>query len=264
MGVQFNFNLDGKRGLAVLVTCDYEGEMSAHTDAAEMRQTFEQFEYDIVSLANGAVTKPAIESLVSELSGYMKRYTGDTHNADESVKAIVFYFSGHGTDGDRIITSDQNLLYLGKIVKPLVTHESIGDTCDKIPKLFMIDACRGNRELGRKSTDIDIPKDSRLTQIVGNFRMEFATTEGYLAYTGCTTWSRLVARMLREHDDIYQAVMSMARQRSFQELHMQRSQMIDQLTVGPFKLYYRKGKHNMHLSVVNCPKCIQIWIVHYS
>ena len=83
-------------------------------------------------------------------------------------------------------------------------------------------------------------QDSRITQIVGNFRMEFATTEGYQAYSGSTTWSILVGRMLRECDDTYQTVMSMARQRAFLKLQMQPSQMIDQLTVGPFKLYYRR------------------------
>ena len=129
------------------------------------------------------------------------------------------------------------MLYLENIVKPLVTRNLIGDTCDKIPKLFMIDAARGN--LHPRNSRVS-SQDSHLTQIVGNFRMEFATTEGYVAYG--TTWSTLVARMLKECDDIYQAVMSMARQRAFLELHMQRSQMIDQLTVGLFKLYYLR--HN--------------------
>ena len=89
------------------------------------------------------------------------------------------------------------------------------------------------------------------------FSHGIATTEGYKAYyPDTTTWRSLVAGMLRGCDDTYQTVMSMARQKAFQELHMQRSQMIDQLTVGPFQLYYCKGKHNIHLSVVNCPKHI--------
>ena len=80
----------------------------------------------------------------------LDKYAGPIRNADGGVKAIVFYFSGHGMDGDRIITNDhKDFLYLEDIVEPLVTHESIGDTCDKIPKLFMVDACRGNRQLGR-------------------------------------------------------------------------------------------------------------------
>ena len=78
MGIQFNFNLDGKRGLAVLVTCDYASTPGIPTlkntqrNAPEMRQTFEQFEYDIVSLANREATGSAIESLVKQLSDYMR------------------------------------------------------------------------------------------------------------------------------------------------------------------------------------------------
>ena len=250
------FNLAGNRGLAVLVTCDYEDTpgvtplMSTRRDADEMRKTFKQFEYGIVPLPNREATRSAINALVKQLSDYMKGYTGPIYNADGSVKAIVFYFSGRGKDGDRIVANNNKILYLEDIVKPLVTHELIGDTCDKIPKLFMIDACRGNLRPGNPTDSYQ--DDSRLTQIVGNFRMEFATTEGYLAYGGDKTWSILVAEILRECNDTYQNGMSMVRQRAFQELKMQQSQMIDQLTVGPFQLYYHRPNQSKHLSVVNC------------
>ena len=233
MGIQFNFDLDGKRGLAVLVTCDYEDTpgiptlKSTQRDAAEMRQTFEQFEYDIVSLANREATGSVIAELVNQLSEYMKEYTGPIYNADGGIKAIVFYFAGHGMDDNRIRANDMEIPLLEDIVEPLARYSH------EIPKLFLIDVARGNLRPGNLRGSF---KDSGHFT---NFYIELATTQGY---EGNTTWSTVVARMLRERDNTYHNVMSMVRHSAFQEPWMQQSEMILQLNVGPFTLYYCKSE----------------------
>ena len=237
MGIQFNFDLDGKRGLAVLVTCDYEDTpgiptlKSTQRDAAEMRQTFEQFEYDIVSLANREATGSVIAELVNQLSEYMKEYTGPIYNADGGIKAIVFYFAGHGMDDNRIRANDMEIPLLEDIMEPLARYSH------EIPKLFLIDVARGNLRPGNPR-DKDSHHFINVSHHFINVYIELATTQGY---EGNTTWSTVVARMLREHDNTYHYVMSTIRHSAFQEHWMQQSEMISWLTVE-FKLYYCKSE----------------------
>lgn len=47
-----DFKLTEKRGLAVLVTCDYGGTLAVEKDAKEMKETFEHFGYEIAELKN--------------------------------------------------------------------------------------------------------------------------------------------------------------------------------------------------------------------
>lgn len=236
---QFHLHDRKKRGLAVLVTCDYKGTPDALSgtdrDAQEMRKTFEQFNYDIIQLQNKQATKDAITALVKQLSLYMGQYTGDTHNGDGKVKAIIFAFAGHGMDRNRIIANDGKELALREIVEPLVKREKIGRTCDKIPKLFLIDACRG-RELLR------IREKSDVTNINGNFRMDYATIQGHVASDG-HTWMSPLARMLRNPskcDETYQNVVAKVNEEVYKKRKRQRPQVVDQLTVGTFGLYYNE------------------------
>ena len=241
LGPQFQFHLHDqkKRGLAVLVTCDYKGtrdELSGtDSDAQEMRKTFEQFNYDIIKLQNEQATKDAVTALVKQLSLYMRQYTGATHNDDGRVKAIIFAFAGHGMDRNRIIANDGKELALREIVEPLVKREKIGDTCDKIPKLFLIDACRGRNVLRvREMSDV--------TNINGNFRMDYATIQGYIV-SDKHTWMSPLARMLRDpsmRDETYQNVVDEVNKEVYKKRESQRPQVISQLSIGKFKLYYKE------------------------
>ena len=69
------FYLADKRGLAVLVTCDYQGELpQTENDAKQMREMFEQFEYDIHQLAGEDATLFNIDQLVKEVTNVLKTY----------------------------------------------------------------------------------------------------------------------------------------------------------------------------------------------
>ena len=237
--LQFHLHDQKKRGLAVLVTCDYKGTadelFGTDSDAQEMRTTFEQFNYDIIQLQNEQATKDAVTALVQQLSLYMQQYTGATHNGDGKVKAIIFAFAGHGMDRNRIIANDGKELALREIVEPLVKRERIGDTCDEIPKLFLIDACRG-REVLR------VREKSDVTNINGNFRMDYATIQGYVV-SDEHTWMSPLARMLRNPsmcDETYQNVVAKVNKEVYKKEKRQRPQVVDQLNVGTFGLYYKE------------------------
>ena len=234
----WEFNLAEKRGLAVLVTCNYEGtracglgRLETDQDANAMNSVFEQFEYDIIQLRNEEATKPAIINLVSQLSQYMHIYNGETRNTNRETKAIVFYFAGHGADRDRIITFDGRHLNLERIVRPLVDSVSISEKCDRIPKLFWIDACRGNRVLQHRQRN--------LSAIDGNFQMCYATLQDHVAHDD--VWTTVLADKLKSRDEYYSKVMVEVNTEAFQRYPSQRPQISGSLTAGPFKLYYYKS-----------------------
>ena len=196
-----------------------------------MRETFEQFGYDIKQLKNKEATVPAVTALVSQLSQYMKDYNGPVYNDDGGIKAIAFAFAGHGSNENVVRDNDNEDLFLRNVVEPLVDPTSTGKKCPKIPKLFFIDACRGNEV-------ITVPRERAIDNIQGNFNIEYATIEGYKAYDD--SWTPVLARELRENDDTYQNVMAEARRKAHEKYLLQQPQTQGQLNIGTFKLYYKE------------------------
>ena len=93
-----------------------------------MRRTFEEFGYSIHQLQNERATENLIKDLLEDVSQSLGQYTG---------KVIVFAFSGHGTNYDRLLTNDGKLISLKKdIIDPILNYSRTD-----IPKLFFIDAC---------------------------------------------------------------------------------------------------------------------------
>ena len=245
---EWNFDLSEKRGIALLVTCDYDGTPHIRTleatndDAFEMKETFEQFDYNIVQLQNKEVTEHAVLALVEQLSTYLKNYNGATVNEGESrdvadsdkpVKAIVFAFSGHGTNDNIILANDGDPIFLRDVVKPLVDPACIGPTSHLIPKLFFIDACQGTVPEAKGDTDVN--------DIRGNFNIEFATIHDHKTFTD--SWMPVLARELRRNNDTYQNVLAKAREKAHQRYRLQQAQTQSELNIGTFKLYYRR-KHD--------------------
>ena len=210
-----------------------------------MKETFEQFDYSIVQLQNKEVTEHAVLALVDQLSTHLKNYNGATVNEgesrdatdnDEPVKAIVFAFSGHGTKDNIILANDGGAIFLRDVVKPLVEYASIGPTSHLIPKLFFIDACRGQNT-------IIVPEakgDTDVNDIQGNFNIEFATIDDHKAFTD--TWMAVLARELRRNNDTYQHVLAKAKGKAHERYNLQQAQTQGQLIIGTFKLYYKR-KH---------------------
>lgn len=225
--IEKRFMLTTKRGVAVLVTCDYMDTPGVkpleqtQKDFMEMKKTFKQFDYDVIELQNK--TKPAIIQLVKQLSDFLWYYEGDGKD-----KAIFFAFCGHGTSHNRVRANDGRYFSLKDVVELLVDPEKIGEVGHKIPKFFLIDACRGDD----KSTHPLVGLDT----LRGKFRIDYATTQGRTSFD--SLWMQEVALKLREcgRDETYQSVMENVKKQISQTLG-QESQTMDQQNIGTFKLY---------------------------
>ena len=225
-------------GLAILVTCDYEGTDAAlpgtNVDAEEMKKTFGFLHYVVHQLQNAggngckAATKANIQALLSEVSGYLETYDATkTEN-----KVIIFAFSGHGTSEDKkmkIIANDEGKLDVeDEIVLPLTRHKAVR----KIPKLFFLDACRGSAKLRNKG-DGDpsptlVPKDFKLeltekgvATSSGNYRIDYSTIPQHVSYADDrqgSMWMPVMARALRERNESVQNIAADVRGAVFQKL----------------------------------------------
>ena len=252
------FLLHEKRGLAILVTCDYQGTAitplnATNHDANEMRRTFEQFQYDIHQLQNGAATEYNITLLLKQASHYLSQYSGSKENSDGSPKVIVFAFSGHGTscgyDDDQIITYDnQNLFLKEQIRLPLVKHSAVA----VIPKLFFMDACRGGAQLRQKMLE------KGNTNVETNYRIDYATVPNHTAGAGIyeSIWMPVLAKLLREEDRELSVVIEMVTGKVRQRQAPQQPESLNRLRLEkPLKLYYNRECIIIFLVVT----CIIIW-----
>ena len=71
------FNLEEKRGLAILVACHYQDTLpQTEEDAEEIKQMFTQFDYDIHQLPSEQVTLSSIKKISAasrKLSEFLQR-----------------------------------------------------------------------------------------------------------------------------------------------------------------------------------------------
>ena len=180
-------------GIAILVTCDYKGtpnELSGTNDDAElMKKAFLHFNYNIHQLKNGEATKENIEFLVDRVSDYLEEYDGE----NQEQKVIIFAFSGHGGEGDKIVAHNGEISVNDKIVKPLTKHNAVA----RIPKLFLIDACRGKLTLVKEKTS----DDEHALHTEGNYRIEYSTIPHFQSFmnpdgTPGSRWMALLAETL--------------------------------------------------------------------
>ena len=227
------FCLAEKRGLAILVTCDYRDTStpsvnplpSTNVDADEMKLTFEQFDYDIHQLSNAAATQQAVVSLLDEASHYLSQYRGGVVNKDGGKKVIIFAFSGHVTDNDQIMTNDGKLLNLPEQVRlPLVKHREVSE----IPKLFFMDVSRGSNTFNNKNR-----------QLKTNYRIDYSTISDHMSYATRhgSAWMPVLARELRERDDTFSNIVDTVNQNVYGTEKRQQPETLSRLS-GRLKLYY--------------------------
>ena len=193
-----------------MVTCDYEGTSQplpgTRVDAEEMEKTFEKLNYNIHKLMN--VSKSKIQSRLTDISKYLEKYQGSMKD-----KVIVFAFSGHGCnkDGsDQLLANDMETLnFEDEILLPLARHKKVAN----IPKLFFIDACRGDSKLIAKGDAEENVKGfsaKGVKHVEAKYRIDYATIPYHKAYSSKTgsVWMPKVARALREKDDSLQNIMA--------------------------------------------------------
>jgi hypothetical protein len=235
------FELEKKRGLAILVNCNYEGTshalLTTDRDREEMYSTFyDQFHYDVHPLINP--TRKDLIQLLRAVKQYLHTYTGrDTHNPDGGIKAIVFAFAGHGgsskEQSDFILAQDwEPVSILSDIVGAFLGHTG---PIMHIPKLFFFDACRGKEWLYAAPNRGEEEKQL-------NYRIDFATIPNHKTPTA-DRWMQVVAKSLREEKDkSFGDVMEDVKQEVYEKsgTYIQLPETRSQMVLGAFKLWYKE------------------------
>ena len=126
-------------GLAVIVTNDYATSDKYQTllgtvkDGEQLRAAFERFNFFVYYRSN--VNLESLQLILREVASLnfclVKNYI-----------CIAFAFSGHGIAPDKLVLQDSDSVPISDITLSLLLGNS--HTLATIPKVFLIDACRGN------------------------------------------------------------------------------------------------------------------------
>ena len=250
-------------GLAVIVNCDYEecGELDTllgtKVDADEMKMTCEALNYVIKQLVNP--TKEELQGLLQEVSRTLST-CGEIKREVAKEKVIIFAFSGHGTSkgtAEKLYANDGQMLdFKDEIIKPFTDPKGIFH----VPKLFLIDACRGTMRLIAKGggggasggdevvekADEEVYFEKGVQHKLGNYRIDYSTIPHHVSYATSrhgSMWMPKLARALRTHNDSYGNIADNVKE----EVHLQLSnkdmkqmcQSVDCITVGTIYLQER-------------------------
>ena len=237
-----------KRGIAIIVNCDYRDTWSLSTllgtnkDAEEMETTSDVLGFHTITLRNPAQSD--IKTKIRKISSALPLL--EEVNPD-IFRAIVFVFSGHGSDSDTIFSQDgKELDLMTDIVHPLIGHRQI----KHIPKLFFIDACRGNERLKQAYySKGPIEKEA-------NFRIDYATVPHHVSYLvgNQSVWLPTLAYELRTKNDSVQNIVATINKKVFDrgqrqgEEWAQQGETVDRLNVGPLYLHpgFDEGSERFH------------------
>ena len=174
---------DGCKSLAVIITNTYMSQPNplrdVKTDHIELEHTFRKPFFDTVIAKDE--TKEELEKKIEEAAELASEY---------KYKSVFIAFSGHGGKKEEqsyIVSNDGVVVWLTEFVNHIV--DLFGD---EIPKIFLLDSCRGYTEL-----------EQRPKRVKRNYLIAYATQDdsvSMLDYDG-TYWMPVVARYLREVDD---------------------------------------------------------------
>ena len=247
-------NMESKRGLGILVTCN-RGNLPTDDDAAAMKETLDFLQYQVLQLKNEDATLKSVMGMLSDVNSYLKKYNGTkTVNVDRSPKAIIFGFAGHGGsvcnmtlcnkfrgnshDGCKcenkstIAKEDAIKLHDGILRTKMIVNKFLVPNSNvmNIPKIFFFDACRGRGDLTRVVASRGIEEEEV------NYRIDYATIPGHTA-PGQDQWMIKTAEYLRETDWSLGDVMDEVRKFIYERVreYIQEPQMpetLNRLTTG--------------------------------
>ena len=224
-------------GLALLVTCSYDKPKHLRSlpetieNAKEMKQTFNYLNYVIHKLQDP--TKKEVQNLMKMVSCDLQAYDGLVED-----KVIIFAFSGYGCFEGRygtIFSKCGGRLDLEReIVRPLTRHAKVSG----IPKLFLIDACRGPGKLMEENEasiagvakpinyqnlkSYDHLSEKGLFLAEANCWIEYCMIPEHKSYAysecGESVWMPKLARALRDVNDSFQNIIDKVRKDVIKEL----------------------------------------------
>ena len=215
-------------GLALIVANDYRCTRIApltatSNDAQLLKASLVDLNYTVVHKCN--INKIDLLSLLHDVTSM---------TFPDNLKRFVFAFSGHGTNDSDMVMQDGESVNTEFVVAkflPVSRPQLSG-----IPKLFFIDACRGQRaDTGvtrvqyDETTALVVSRGAKALQSVrypseGNFLIAYSTTAGYEAYEYTDRgglWMSVLAKKLVSEDksvvdvltDVNQELISMYQKR---------------------------------------------------
>ena len=128
-------------GLAIIISNDYCSSSHLHTlngaykDGENMYQAFKHLKFATHWECN--VTDQRLMQLIYDATHYC------SYHQLENYKCIAFVFAGHGCAMDHIYMQDEELVSITNIVQSFLPRSAPHIAI--LPKLFLIDACRGNK-----------------------------------------------------------------------------------------------------------------------
>lgn len=190
-------------GLAILIgctkSCKHKGERlnGVVKDLSKLISTFEQLMFTTLCLDD-----PSVE-IVRGVIDYTSKLNETAIMLPENWRRIVLTFSGHGND-KHLLAKDGEIDFRQDILLPLQALKAKNLAC--IPKLFFIDACRGNEV----DTGVFIPRGvvargGRTVPSEGNYFIAFSTLLGMQSFENSFRgglWMQILSEELINPDNI--------------------------------------------------------------
>lgn len=185
-------------GLAIVISNDYteikevESLTGTTVDAKHMMDTFAVLRFATYYQKN--IRKERLIEVVHTAASY-REYP-------DSYRRIVVVFSGHGTN-EQLFTQEGARVDINDILRPF--HPEKAPVLGEIPKLFFIDACRGEKS----NPGVYVPRGGEVVPTLhvpeqGNFLIAFSTMPEYRSYEvkgQGGIWITALAKKLKEEND---------------------------------------------------------------
>ncbi len=185
-------------GLAVIISNDYQNTRDLLTleatikDSQNMKNTFESVKLAVIARHNVLYNEMlALLSSIIEFKRYPPTY-----------KRLVLVFSGHGISDHLLYTNDATLttISINDIVKDFYNASHLA----KIPKVFFVDACRGDqRNLGMMVSSRGGKSITDIVPAEGNWLLAYSTLPRHRSYEEQGkggVWMSMLAEKLRTED----------------------------------------------------------------
>lgn len=177
----------GTKGFALIVSNDYRSTPSGldlpalsgtKKDAEQMAEAFKAL--NIVTICEHNLTQARLMGLVRE--------TAQCTNYPRDSVCIAFVFSGHGLEKNHLYAQDGKTVKIEQIVEQFLPRRA--PAIGNIPKLFFIDACRGDQDMhsitvpkgvsglkakGGNNISLEVPPE-------GNYLLAYSTMPCYRSY----------------------------------------------------------------------------------
>ena len=212
-----------------------------------MLDTFNHLNYVVHQLVD-----PSREQLIQKLTEVSDSLQTCKIEGLPADKVIIFAFSGHGTAKDTIYANDgQKIQLADEIIFPLTMPKAV----QNVPKLFLIDACRGNDVISRRApeseaaADRDTKSDDLVRKdplcVVGNYYIAYATVPRHVAYetsSGSLWMPKLAKAMWDEKNESFQNIVAKVTEEvsKFEGQHQERQQSNAYATLNVGPLYLQK------------------------